>query len=387
MANLEERIFGYHKGKVAPEDSSKLVNTLLRTEICSTVTPDGDFYLHRRDKSRFLSYTRGRMRFDLSDLLGLRGVMIRCSKRYGLLLALVTSLVFFVFSSGLVWDIRVSGNDRLTDYEIENALDDLGFGVGSRWSRLDKNAIENELLRSNPDIAWISVNRRGTVAYVEVIESENIGLEEDDGYPFSNVIADRDGVIEEITVHSGVAVVNVGDVVHKGEVLISGVIENESGVTFTRARGTIRASSVVDVVAEAPQEAIEKTVKARKLAELRIILFNFSINIFKNYRNCENSCDIIKENRKIALFCKYRLPIRLEKTYATEYTEVQRTRSHDEMTEIAKRDLNNKMYSMFKDADVTKIRTYGEFVDGVYRITSRVVYSTDIGDESAIEIS
>ena len=149
----------------------------------------------------------------------------------------------------------------------------------------------------------------------------------------------------------------------------------------------MRGSSVTEIVAEAPREVSERVTLTQRITRVRVIIFNFSINIFKNYRNCENSCDIIKENRKIALFCKYRLPIRLEKTYATEYTEVQRTRSHDEMTEIAKRDLNNKMYSMFKDADVTKIRTYGEFVDGVYRITSRVVYSTDIGDESAIEIS
>ena len=81
------------------------------------------------------------------------------------------------------------------------------------------------------------------------------------------------------------------------------------------------------------------------------------------------------------------MPIKIEKAYAVEYSETTRTRSHDEMTDVAKRELDGKIYSMFKDADILKLRTTGEFLDGVYRVTSRVVYSSDIGKESAIEIN
>ena len=57
------------------------------------------------------------------------------------------------------------------------------------------------------------------------------------------------------------------------------------------------------------------------------------------------------------------------------------------MTEVAKRQLDDKIYSMFRDSDVIKLKTEGSFSNGVYRITARVVYSTDIGKESAIEIN
>ena len=387
MARLDEYLFGYRKGKVEPEDASKLVNLLLRLEICSDVTPRGDFSLKRRDKDRFSSYAAHRIRFKLSAPLGIYGAAVRLCTSYGVLLALVLSVILFVFSSGRVWDIRIDGNTGLTDRQIEEYLYSQGLEVGKRWREIDKNAIEIGILAANKDVAWISVNRRGTVAYVQLLESENASTKKDFAPLYSNIIAEYDGVIEEITVESGVAAVKVGDVVRAGDVLISGVVENEKGVTLCRAKGVVRASCVTDLQLEVTENQSERITNKHRTVEICLNIFNFSVNIFKNYRNCENTCDIIRENRNFALFGRLRLPIRIEKVYAVEYEERQYTVSREEMSSLAKRDLNAMIYSAFKDADVLKLRTTEEFSDGVCRITARIVYSTDVGKESAIEIN
>lgn len=387
MARLDEYIYGYERGTVAEKDVCKLLNSILKLGICSSVTPDGKFTLRHRDKERFTSYAASKIRFKLSEPLGLYGFAYRARQRYGLIIALVLMTFFFAFSSGIIWDVRISGNEHLTDYAIENLLRDSGLTVGSRWRKTDTSLVEAEILSKNSDVAWVSVNRRGTVAYVEVIESDNIGVDGKDGPVYSNIVADRDGVITEITVESGIAVVKVGDVVKKGEILISGIVENEKGVYFCRAKGSVNGESVLNVTSEASRNITEKASNRLRLAKARLIIFNFSINIFKNYGNQENNCDIIEETRKFALFNKYRLPIKIEKVYICEYSETERIRSEDEMTEAAKRDLDGKIYSMLKDADLIKIRTVGEFTGDVYRLTSRVVYSTDIGKESAIDIN
>ena len=387
MARLNEYILGYHKGRVNPADISKLANAFLKLGICSEITADGNFSLKRGDQSEFSRYARPKFRYILSAPLGLYGALLRLLRSYGVILALFFTTLVFVFSLGRVWDVRIDGNVRLTDYEIEKALSACGMDIGLGWRGIDKEKIESEILFENSDIAWISINRRGTVAYVQIIESENLTKDSDNEFPFSNVVADRDGVITEITVESGAAVVKVGDVVKAGDVLISGVVENERGVSFCRAKGCVFAESAVDISAEAEESYVQRVAKRQRLAKVRIILFNFSVNIFKNYRNHENSCDIIKENRKIALFDKYRLPIRIEKVYEVKYAETERLLSEDEMTEAAKRELDGKIYSMFKNADVVKLRTQGEFIGDVYRITSRVVYSSEIGKESAIKTS
>ena len=387
MARLDEYVFGYRRGKVENKDICKLANVLLRSEICSTVTHDGGFVLREKDRSKFVFSAKPKMRFHLSEPLGVYGFLYAIRRRYGVLAALILLFCISFFTSNLVWDVRISGNEKIPDYVIEEVLSANGFGVGTSWRSINKNAVEAEILTQRPDIAWISVNRRGTVAYVEIIESENVANEEPVAPKYSNIVAERDGVIEEITVKSGIPVVKVGDVVRAGDILISGVIENEKGARLCRAEGLIRAQCVAGITAKAGPEMAEKHPTKYKLAHVRVVLFNFSINIFKNYGNRENSCDIIKEIRSFALFDKYRLPIRLEIARSVEYEETVLTRSESEMIEAAKHELDGKIYSMFKDADVIGLGTSGEFKDGVFYLRSRVVYSTDIGKESAIEIN
>ena len=387
MARLDEAVLGYHKGCVKSSDTCKLVNTFLKAGVCTSVSPGGEFTLRRRDKDCFLRCAKGRIRFELGEPYGIYGFILRNRNRYGFFLALILLAVFSLFSYSRIWDVRVSGNSNLSDYTVQESLAKCGFCIGSGWSSVDKNEVEAQLLSDNPNIAWISINRRGTVAYVEVIESENIGIDEGAGYICSNIVADRDGVIEEIAVESGIAAVKVGDVVTAGQILISGVVENESGVRFCRAVGSVRASGAVDISAEATDRyAVKKSVKTR-LAQARLVIFNFSINIFKNYGNRQNNYDIIEETRKFALFDKYKLPIRVEKNYIREYSEELINRSADEMTKAAREELDGKIYSTFKNADIIKLKTKGEFLSGKYRLTSRVVYSAEIGKESEVKIN
>ncbi|MBQ7390436.1 MAG: sporulation protein YqfD [Clostridia bacterium] len=387
MASLNELVFGYRKGKVEPKDMPKLTSIFLKLGITSSITPDGLFTIPEKDSGRFTAYAGGRIRFTLSEPLGVPGFFIRGRKRYGLIFALILICVIYFLSSGLVWDVRVSGNETLSDQSIIDSLEQVGLGVGTSWRETDNSAIENELLMARNDIAWVSVVRRGTVAYVRIIETENVTYEQVPVPSYSNVIADRDGVIEEITVKSGVAAVKVGDVVREGDVLISGVVETERGVIFCRAEGCVRAKAVADVSVLATREIKINEPSDTSLAYVRAVLFKFSINIFKNYRNHENNCDIIEEIRNFTLFGGYKLPFKLEKGYYIEYSEATYTRTEEEMTKAARMELETRINTEFRDADILKLRTTGEFCNDGYRITSRVVYATEIGKESVIEVN
>ena len=125
-----------------------------------------------------------------------------------------------------------------------------------------------------------------------------------------------------------------------------------------------------------------------KCSNLKIIfIFNFSVNIFKNYGNCENTCDIIEETKEFSLFGKYKLPILLKRTYSYEYTEQTRCLTDEEMISVAKSTLDDKILEELQHSDVIKLRSEGGFSGDVYRITTRAVYSAEIGRESEIEIS
>jgi len=386
MAKLDMILFGYRSVRVSPDDVTKLSNMLLKLGINADISTDGEVLIRESDILKFISFAKGRIRYTITETKGLFGFFKQRKKRYGAFAALFLVLVLNFILSDFVWDIRISGNENIADYSVLEALEKSGFEVGSSWRKVDKNSVELNLLSENSDISWISINRRGTVAYIEIAESENIGKNTSMESQYCNVVADRDAVIEEITVKSGTAQVKSGDVVKAGDILISGVVESESGVFFCHAEGEVKGRESLIVSAEIPEKEMQKIYKKDSVAEIKLNIFKFSINIFKNYGNQAENCDIINETKEYVLFDKYKLPFSVSKTYVRNYTEKEITHTEEEMTVLARKMLTGKINTVFKDSDILKMKTYGNFIEGKYVMTSEIVYSTDIGKESTIEI-
>ena len=87
-------------------------------------------------------------------------------------------MLVLLLSQSLVWDIRPSGNENIASYDIKSRLESCGFSVGDLWHKKSLSEVENEFLKLYDDVSWININRRGTVAYVSVIEKEKEKLAE-----------------------------------------------------------------------------------------------------------------------------------------------------------------------------------------------------------------
>lgn len=387
MVKLDAFVFGYKIGYVEPEDVSKLINIFMKLSISADVSGGGRFVIRARDFKAFKRYCGGRLRYTVGDVQGLPGFIGLLMRRKGIVAAFIVFMLLHIFSSAVIWDIRIEGAERLSDDEVLRALGEQGFEIGDAWRDIDKNFIETNVLVNCKDISWISINRRGTVAYVRIMESENIGAQDKEAPLYSNILADRDAVVEEIRVEKGMAVVKVGDVVKKGDILISGIVETESGTYFCRAAGVIIGQSVSDVSVEVSRKGIERSYLEDFTREIRINLFKISINIFKNYRICLNDYDIIENVREYALLGKYDLPLSLSEISCREYENIEVFYSDDEMTVMARELLNEKIRNTFDESEILKMRSFGEFTDEGYRLITEVVYLTNIANESAIEVS
>jgi len=161
-------------------------------------------------------------------------------KRLGLFIGLALFLGFLQIMSGFVWVVDIVGNERVSDSEIISACEELGVKAGVRKSKINAKADAQELLLKIDKLAWGSLNIEGcklTVNVTEVIEKK------EDNSVASNLKASEDGVIKHIDVTSGNCLVKVGDIVSKGDILVSGIIENESGTRFVHSIGTIIAET------------------------------------------------------------------------------------------------------------------------------------------------
>lgn len=381
MARISFIVFGYRRVYVEKEFSGRLSSYLLSKKVQFYCPEPGEFIVSERGFISCKDEMSEIYEIKFSECLGLRGRFKKIKYKKGLIVGIVLSYILSFVLSGMLWDVRISGNKLLSDTEIRELLADSGFDIGDFWLFVDRGAVESELLSRSEKISWININRRGSVAYVTVSEysKSNDKKEENIQGKYSNIVATKSCVIEEITVKRGQAEVKVGDTVKAGDVLISGVLPSEAGGGFCYAEGTVIGRCADKIEASVNREYKKKCNLGSKPISLNIKLFNFNINIFKKYRNSYEGCDIIEDVEVFRFFGKS-LPLSFHKQNVVEYTYVDSTYSDEELVKTASEVLSAKLSARLSSSDLLKIKTDGEFTDTGYRMYSDIVFLTDVGD-------
>lgn len=382
MIRLDYLLFGYKIFTVDSQDVGKCAQIFLKNGV--SVSFDKNRFVVGAGKSRTVeALLKNKIKYSVSSILGFRGFLYRNRKRYGAIIAMIIISLVFLFSSDAVWDVRVEVEDSELAEKIENELSLCGFGIGSSWSKSDLGKIEVDVLSKSESVSWLNINRRGTVAYVSVIEK--IAREEPikkEGY--SNVVATCDAVIEEITVLRGVAVVRAGDVVKKGDLLISGVLPEENGGGFCYAEGIVvgRISDSVEVSVPSSYE-VKKSEKA-KISACKIKIFDFYINIFDFNRKTHKECDIIESEKSITVLEKD-IPISVYRRFSVPYTIETAVRSAEETVSMASEQMSKSLSERLASTTLVRINTVGEFSDSAYTMKTNFVCLEKIGTDMPFE--
>lgn len=146
-----------------------------------------------------------------------------------------------------IWFVDIVGMKSVPAQQIKEVLYQEGLKPGRLKDGIDPKKIENQLLLSIPEIAWVSVTFTGTRTVVEIVE-KTMPKAMDKGP--ANIIAAKDGVITEIIALAGEKVVKKGDTVKKGDLLIKGVAydrktmsanQNAAEPQLIRANGIVTA--------------------------------------------------------------------------------------------------------------------------------------------------
>ena len=169
------------------------------------------------------------------------------------------------------------------------------------------------MLAANSEIAWAAVNLRGTRAVVEIREVERAAPVPDEDTPY-NVIAAEDGIVRRMELYRGAGEVQEGDLVFKGDMLASGVVETKAGLRLVHARGKVIAEVERNIRVEIPLEREVKRATGRVFREKSLKILGFTINFFRNTGNLPPSCDRIDREVDLRLFDAVELPIKYRET-------------------------------------------------------------------------
>jgi len=295
-------------------DSAALLNLCMNRgfQYWNLTYDDACFFLHVRKKTwknLFHEATANGIYLTVLSEHGLPYFLYRYRKRWGLIVGiLLCSLTVFI-SGKFVWRIEVRGIEQ---YHTRDVLDELtahGFGIGSYIPRIDVNALQNQVLMNSKKFAWLSVNLIGTTARVEVIETSPKPEKERNNSPM-NLVASADGRIVRFSLRSGWESVEAGDVVRKGELLVSGIGERKDGGTqLVCAAGQVYAEVIHELKVEIPLQYNRKVFESPQKAEKSINFFGKEIKLFEKTGIYGGSCDTIYSERILSFFGSITVPV------------------------------------------------------------------------------
>jgi similar to stage IV sporulation protein len=292
-----------------------------------------------------------------------------------------------LYFSGIVWNIEVIGNESISDAYVIQLLEERGLVPGVRRSALDLDELARDIVVNDTNIGFISVNFRGTCAYIEIKEytPPAKGVAKSDSP--CNICAARDGVITELEVYSGAPEVKAGDTVKAGELLISGIVDSASdGYKLKSASGRVIAEFADTLCVEIPYKTTQKVATGRSKSEKMVIFFSKNRKIFKNSGNEYELCDIIENKYRIEPFDKIKLPIELLETVYNEYVEQELVYSPDEARSLAYKELEKKLAAFAKDGDVTDMKISESKTEEAFVLDVLVYRTADISRQVPISV-
>lgn len=348
-------------------------------------TSDGGitFRMRSADADRFLSCVFGA---EADPVHGLPAWRMRYHGRWGIPLgALLFALI--VYASGtVVWEVSVTGNENLSEETVVRMLEEYGFGVGTRYGDIDFDVLQNDFLLTTDEIAWIAVNMEGTVARVEIRENLGTRKKREEGSA-ANMIAAEDGQILEVRLSGGRAAVARGDIVRKGELLISGLLTvGEDGLRYEYAAGEVLAQVNRVITAESPLVRTENVPTGREKSKKIVRFFDKSVKLFINTGITYAKYDTIIENRQLTLPFGLTLPVWITTETVRELREETVTVSEERAMADAMILYRGEMDKLLADAEILSIDTQKVCEDGVCRIVSRAVCVTDIAHTAEIGV-
>ena len=315
----------------------------------------------------------------------------RFRTRYVLLAGFAAFWLLLFGGNLFIWEFRVSGNETVPTETVLRALENYGITIGSPGLHIDQEDMRNHVLLEVGDLSWLTVNVKGCVAHVQVVERvrpPHLYRDSD----VQNIVAARDGLITKIEALDGVTCAAVGETVQAGQVLLSGVADSPRGCRYMRATGRIWARTWYEWTVPVPLETVLKDgtepVKTRTHTALDLGRHRIALPAGDSILQGRENCDKIIRYRGVQLPFGLRLPVTLVTETVAERAVYDGERPEDEARAEGQKQLEAQLAQTIGDdgrvlkADVSARR------QGAYlMVTLRAECEEQIGVDAPLTIT
>lgn len=327
-------------------------------------------------------------RIRIKRRYGLKFFINRLKRRKMFVLGAVLCVVFLIFMSSAIWRIDISGIDKVRATEILSIASEYGVEIGTLKKNFDTKELELEIRKQMPEIDWVTVKSSGVVLKIEVLEGVK-GEQKLDETP-ADIIADYDCEILSVTPWRGLAMVKPGDIVTKGQVLVSGSIQDEDKdyllLVAAHAKVTARvkySGTATIYLKDLNKKLYTSNTNTNKCVKIcNKTIFGSNAEPFAQYDTETTVYEIYQENR---LF-----PITVEKQVQKEY----RLLSEEELSNEAQKQASEKAVEealrqvpISAQVEDTSVTVYYDAETGAFVAQAIVSAVQEVGTPQLIDLT
>ncbi|MGN1473986.1 MAG: sporulation protein YqfD [Eubacteriales bacterium] len=286
-------------------------------------------------------------------------------KRPGIPVGFFLFVLILYLLSGVVWRVEISGAEKLDEIWLREQLSAVGVCEGAARRSIDNDRVRILMMRRTEQIAWMSVVLDGTIARVQIVETEPKPPADTENR-FSHIRAARDGMISRIETVRGQDMVRVGDTVRAGELLVSGIVEERDGdIGLYNAVSKVYAmTNREETVRVAYEEQLIKPGTPR-LCGLELSFFGFSVKIPLRYGLDEENCVIMTRKDTLDVFPGFSTPVIALSRYAISQTAETVCLTREEAVDRARTEAFSRLLASIDGSVVTRRTTVTEDEKGV----------------------
>lgn len=220
-------IRGYYVVTIEGINTEKFLNTLIRNkvnvyDVKRISNTKIELKVDRKSIRALKSIYRGsKFEVKIKQKTGLPFLARRIYRYKGMWICAMLSLVLLMSTSLFVTDVYIKAPEGIDKVLVRKELEKAGVRPGVYKKGIDRKEVRDQIMGEFGDIAYVSINVKGTNIFVTITKKDE-SLQEKKETNYCNIIAKKNGIIEKVIPRSGKQVANVGDIVRKGDVLVSG---------------------------------------------------------------------------------------------------------------------------------------------------------------------
>ena len=265
---------------------------------------------------------------------GRRKLLTWCLARIGLIIGMCIGFVLILVLNNRLLQVHVLGLENMDKSAVIDYLESQGVNKLSKIN-YDISQLEDGLAREF-DFSLVSIITKGNSLVVSVKESLP-----DISDTYAPITADYNMVIKSISVYSGTQMVESGDIVYKGDVLVEPYYQKGENKVYVAPCADIIAS----VYFTESVEVLEKELVMQRTGEYSLVSVIVSLGSNEIYRS---DYDVLYSQYELqSVNCDVTsilLPIKISKVYAYQVEEVEVTKDIESSKQEAITRLKDDVY-------------------------------------------